>query len=170
MTSAVRGQLGAGSATLGVDQLLGQRENKTREGGAGQEERREAGGERRELAPNVLGLYLPPQLGHMLLPVTFIAVDSTFQTPSLSILEHQEPLEIRTGLPNPQGIGVTPQPVTLAQQVRGREGLGAAPEPPRSDPRPHAWTLRLQRGVPGSQCSEWPVQGQDPASGQELCR
>lgn len=87
-----------------MNQLLGQREieREIGEGEARQEEGREAGGEGRELAQNVLGLY-PLQLGHILPPVTFIAVDCTFQTPSLSILEHQEPLEIRPGCPTPEG-------------------------------------------------------------------
>lgn len=68
----------------------------------------------------------PLQPGHILPPVTFIALDGTFQTPSLSILEHREPLETNPDLPNTRGRGVTPQAATLAKGaeilIEGRAG------------------------------------------------
>lgn len=75
----------------------------------------------------------PLQPGHILPPVTFIALDGTFQTPSLSILEHREPLETNPDLPNTRGRGVTPQAATLAKGSRNSHrgeggGYGAALE------------------------------------------
>lgn len=108
--------------------------------GREEEGRRRRGGEGRDLAQHVLVLY-PPQLGHILPPVTFIAMDCMFQTASLSILEHQEPFQIKPGLPNTQGIGVTPQPVTLAQLVRARGGPLGCTTPQDMTHTPHDWAL-----------------------------
>lgn len=70
-----------------------------------------------------LGLF-PLQPGHILPPVTFIALDCMFQIPSFGILEHQEPLELNPGLSDTHGRGVTPQLVTLAQGSRNSQETG----------------------------------------------